>query len=250
MITSNASSLQSARGSLRGLRAIVTGGTAGLGLALVRELTRRGATVGFLARDRERVRAVERDVPGSVGVVGDIAAKDDIHPVALQLVGRLGGLDLLVHNASSLGPSSLKLLADTECEELELALATNVVGPHRLTRAVLGALATSARQGRGGVVLSISSDAALSPYATWGAYGASKAALHHVTRIWDEERPGGVRFLSRDPGDMDTELHAIAVPDADRAALKRPEASAVELCDEVAVFLRAAGVTELVGGAS
>ena len=100
------------------------------------------------------------------------------------------------------------------------------------------------------MVLSISSDAALSAYPSWGAYGGSKAALHHLSRVWDEERPGGVRFLSRDPGDMDTELHAIAVPDADRSTLKRPEVSARELVDEVAVFLRAGGPVELVGGAS
>lgn len=221
----------------RGLRAIVTGGTAGLGRALVEALHARGATVGFLARDVERVAALERALPGSIGVAGDVSQKDHIHPIALQLLGRLGGLDLLIHNASSLGPVPLESLADTECEELELALQTNVVGPQRLTRALLGALASSVRAGRGGLVLTISSDAALTPYAGWGAYGASKAALHHLTRIWDEERPGGVRFLSRDPGDMDTELHAVAVPGADRSALKRPEVAAAELLDEVRVWL-------------
>jgi len=235
--------------NLHGLRAIVTGATAGLGLALVEELTRRGGTVGFVARDAERVRAVAARVPRAVGVVGDVAIKTDIHPITTQLIGRLGGVDLLIHNASSLGPSHLKLLADTECEELEEALATNVLGPHRLTRALLGALASSAREGRGGVVLSISSDAAVSPYPTWGAYGASKAALHHATRIWDEERPGGVRFLSRDPGDMDTALHAIAVPDADRSTLKRPETSARELIDELSIFLHASGTVQAIGGA-
>jgi NAD(P)-dependent dehydrogenase (short-subunit alcohol dehydrogenase family) len=241
--------MSTAHKNLHGLRAIVTGGTAGLGLALVEELTRRGATVGFLARDAERVRSVERRVPRAIGVVGDVAIKTDIHPIATQLVGRLGGVDLLIHNASSLGPSHLKLLADTECEELETAIATNVLGPHRLTRALLGALASSVREGRGGVVLSISSDAAVSPYATWGAYGASKAALHHASRVWDEERPGGVRFLSRDPGDMDTELHAIAVPDADRSTLKLPSTSARELIDELSVFLHAAGTVQAIGGA-
>ncbi len=236
--------------NLHGLRAIVTGGTAGLGLALVEELTRRGATVGFVARDEARVRAVQARVPRAVGVVGDVAIKTDIHPIATQLVGRLGGLDLLIHNASSLGPERLRPLADTECEALELALATNVLGPHRLTRALLGALASSAREGRGGLVLAISSDAAISPYPGWGAYGASKAALHHMSRVWDEERPGGVRFLSRDPGDMDTELHAIAVPDADRSTLKSPALSARELIDELSVFLHASGPAPTIGGAS
>src|SRR5438477_194788 len=83
--------------------------------------------------------------------------------------------------------------------------------------------ANSAREGRGAVVLNVSSDAAINAYPGWGAYGASKAGLHHLSRIWDEElRTQGVGFLSLDPGDMDTPLHALAVPDADPATLKRP----------------------------
>src|SRR4030095_6084106 len=122
-------------------------------------------------------------------------------------------LDILINNASSLGPSPLRPLADTECEDFELALATNVLGPFRLTRALLGALAAAARDGTGAVVLNISRDAAISAYAGWGAYGASKAALHHMTRIWHEELTlSGIDFASVDPGDMDTPLHAQALP--------------------------------------
>src|SRR5437870_9884205 len=134
-----------------------------------------------------------------------------------------------------LGPTPLALLADTECEQFELALATNVLGPFRLTRALLGALSAAAREGRGAVVLNVSSDAAINPYAQWGAYGASKAALRHMSGIWGEELAAeGVRFLSLDPGDMDTPLHALAVPDADPATLKRPEVAARELADAIA----------------
>jgi NAD(P)-dependent dehydrogenase (short-subunit alcohol dehydrogenase family) len=126
----------------------------------------------------------------------------------------------------------LQLLADTECEDFELALDTNVLGPFRLTKALLGALAASAREGRSPLVLNISSDAAINPYPRWGAYGASKAALHQMSRIWNEELASeGIRFLSRDPGDMDTPLHLAAIPDADRSALKRPETAARELAD-------------------
>ena len=218
-----------------GRRVAVTGGTSGLGLALVRELVARGAKVAFVARGADRVEDVRRELPGVHGIVGDISIKEDIHPIAMQIVGELGGLDLLVNNASSLGPVPLKLLGDTDCEDLELALATNVVGPFRLTKALLGALAASARQGRGAVVLNVSSDAAVTPYPGWGAYGASKAALQHLTRIWDAElADSGIRFLSVDPGDMDTPLHAAAVPDADPSTLKRPEDSARELLDAVA----------------
>src|SRR5579862_693961 len=220
--------------SIPSLRVAVTGGTAGLGLALVREFLSRGARVAVVARDGERVRRVAADNPAAHPIVGDIAAKHQIYPIAMQITGELGGLDVLINNASSLGPTPLALLGDTTCEDFERALATNVLGPFRLTKALLGALAASAREGRGALVLNVSSDAALNPYPGWGAYGASKAALHHMTRIWSEEMAAdGVRFLSLDPGDMDTPLHALAVPDADPASLKRPETAARELADAI-----------------
>ena len=220
---------------LRGLRVAITGGTSGLGLALTRALTACGARVAFVARNRDRVEHTAREIPGAHGIVGDIARKDEIHPIAMQILGRLGGLDVLVNNASSLGPTPLALLADTECEDFELALQTNLLGPFRLTRALLGALTASARDGRAPLVLNISSDAANNAYAGWGAYSASKAALQHMSRIWDEELGAhGVRVLAADPGDMDTPLHAAAVPDADPATLKRPEDAARELLELIA----------------
>jgi NAD(P)-dependent dehydrogenase (short-subunit alcohol dehydrogenase family) len=220
------------------VRVAVTGGTAGLGLALVREFRGRGADVVFVARGEERLRRVARELPGTHAIVGDLARKEDIHRIALQVTGSLGGVDVLVNNASSLGPVPLALLADTQCEQLELALATNLVGPFRLSRALLGALAASARQGRGAVILNVVSDAAINPYPQWGAYGASKAALLHLSRIWDAELASeGVRVLAFDPGDMDTALHAAALPDADRASLKRPQTAALELADAIAAAL-------------
>jgi NAD(P)-dependent dehydrogenase (short-subunit alcohol dehydrogenase family) len=223
---------------LDGVRVAITGGTSGLGLALVGELHRRGARVAFVARTAARVEAVARAHPGAIGIVGNVARKEDIYPIALQITGNLGGLDVLVNNASSLGPVPLAPLADTDCEALELALATNLVGPFRLTKALVGALASSARHGRGSVVVNISSDAAVNAYPQWGAYGASKAALAHLTRIWNEELAGeGIHLISFDPGDMDTPLHALAIPDADPAALKRPETSARELVDVIAAAL-------------
>src|SRR6059036_784064 len=188
-----------------GLRVAITGGTSGLGLALVRELLDRGARIAFVARGRDGVERVAREHNAAHGIVGDVSKKNDIHPIALQIVGALGGLDVLVNNASDLGPVPLALLGDTDCEDLERALATNVLGPFRLTKALLGALASSAREGRGAVVVNVSSDAAINPYPRWGAYGARKAALHHLSRIWHEElQTEGIHFLSLDPGDMDT----------------------------------------------
>jgi NAD(P)-dependent dehydrogenase (short-subunit alcohol dehydrogenase family) len=226
--------------SITGLRVAVTGGTSGLGLALVRGLSARGARVAFVARGRERVERVAAECPGSHGIAGDVALKTDTYPIAVQILGELGGLDVLINNASDLGPASLRLLGDTDCEDLERALATNLVGPFRLTKAMLGALSASAREGRGAVVVNVSSDAAITPYPTWGAYSASKAALKHLSAIWDAELDGqGVRVISLDPGDMDTPLHAQAVPDADRSTLKRPDVAALEVINAIAAALPA-----------
>ena len=211
------------------LRVAVTGGTSGLGLALVEAFAARGDRVAFVARDAGRVARVAHEIASSHGIVGDVAKKDDVHAVALQIGGALGGLDVLIHNASSLGPVPLALLADTDCEDFEAALTTNVLGPFRLTKALLGLLAASAREsgadGASAVVVNVTSDAAVTPYGGWGAYGASKAALAHMSRIWHEElAPHGIAVVAVDPGDMDTPLHAAAVPDADPATLKRPRA--------------------------
>jgi NAD(P)-dependent dehydrogenase (short-subunit alcohol dehydrogenase family) len=225
-------------GTFNDLRVLVTGGTAGLGLAIVRALAARGARVAFVARKPEGVERVARDLAGTHGIVGDVARKDDIYPIALQALGELGGLDVLINNASDLGPASLRLLADTDCEDLERALAANLLGPFRLTKAVLGALSASAREGRGALVVNVSSDAAVNAYPAWGAYSTSKAALRHMTAIWNAElEVDGVRFLAVDPGDMDTALHAQAVPDADRSTLKQPEDAAREILEAIATAL-------------
>ena len=226
------------RNPFSGLRVAITGGTSGLGLALVRELLSRGARVAFVARTRERVENVAQENPDAHGIVGDVSAKNDIYTMAIQITGELGGLDVLINNASALGPTPLGLLSDTECEDLEQVFVTNVFGPFRLTKALMGALAASAREGRGAVVLNIISDAAINAYPGWGAYGSSKAALHQLSRIWNEEHASeGIRFLALDPGDMDTPMHAAAIPDADPATLKRPEESAREMADAIAQVL-------------
>ena len=214
-----------------GLRVSVTGGTSGLGLALVQLLVAGGARVAFVARTAPTVQRVAHET-GAYGIVGDVGCGEDIYPLALQITGNLGGLDAIINNASALGSTPLVPLADTEWEDLELALRVNLLGPFRLTRALFGALATSAREGRGAVVINISSDAAVTAYSGWGAYGASKAALHHLTAIWAEEaKAQGISFLSLDPGDMDTPLHRLAVPDADPTTLRRPEDAAAKVVE-------------------
>jgi NAD(P)-dependent dehydrogenase (short-subunit alcohol dehydrogenase family) len=216
---------------IKRLRVAITGGTSGLGLALVRLFAAGGADVAFVARTARAVARTAKET-GACGIVGDVGRKEDIYPVALQITGNLGGLDVLINNASSLGATPLALLADTQCEALQEAVRVNLLGPFRLTKALLGALAASAREGRGAVVVNISSDAAVNAYAGWGAYGASKAGLRQLTAIWAEELKGdGVFFLSIDPGDMDTPLHALAAPDTDPQTLKPPEQAAAEVID-------------------
>ena len=186
--------------TLSGLRVAVTGGTSGLGLALVETLHNRGAAVAFVARQGERVSEVTRAFEGTHGIQGDVSQKDDTYRIAMQITAALGGLDVLTNNASTLGPVPLALLADTDCEDLEAALATNLVGPFRLTKALLGTLGASAREDRPALIVNISSDAAVTPYAGWGAYGASKAAFLHMSKIWDRElRAHGVRVQAIDP---------------------------------------------------
>ena len=227
-------------GTWKGVRVAVTGGTSGLGLAMVRILLDHGARVAFVARNQDGVERVTNERPGAHGIAGDVSEKADTYAIAMQILGALGGLDVLINNASSLGPVPLALLADTNCEDFELALQTNVLGPFRLTKALLGALAASAREGGHPLVVNISSDAAVNPYPNWGAYGASKAALHHLSAIWSAELASqGIRVISWDPGDMDTPLHAVAAPGADSAALKRPEDAARELLSRIADHISA-----------
>jgi NAD(P)-dependent dehydrogenase (short-subunit alcohol dehydrogenase family) len=220
------------------LRVAITGGTSGLGLALVRRFAASRAAVAFVARTADAVERIAKET-GACGIVGDVGRKEQIYPIALQITSNLGGLDVLINNASSLGPTPLALLADTQCEDLEEAVRVNLLGPFRVTKALLGALAASAREGRGAVIMNISSDAAINPYAGWGAYGATKAALRHLTAIWAEELMGdGISILSVDPGDMDTPLHALAAPDTDPKTLKRPEQAAAEIIDTLHGVLR------------
>jgi NAD(P)-dependent dehydrogenase (short-subunit alcohol dehydrogenase family) len=221
----------------KGLRVAITGGTSGLGLALVRRLAAEGARVAFVARSGPSVERTANET-GAYGIVGDVGRKGDIYAIALQITGNLGGLDVLINNASSLGPTPLALLTDTQCEDMEEALAVNMLGVFRLTKALFGALAASARNEGAALVINISSDAAVNAYPGWGAYGASKSALRHLTAIWAEEaKAASVFFLSIDPGDMDTALHALAVPDAHPSTLKRPEHSAAEIVEAMRVAL-------------
>jgi NAD(P)-dependent dehydrogenase (short-subunit alcohol dehydrogenase family) len=212
-----------------GLRVALTGGTSGLGLALLRALREHGAQVAFIARDAERVARTAAAHPGSRGIAGDVSDKQQTHGLALQLASAFGGVDLLIHNAAALGPVNTPL-ADTECEDFAAVLDTNLMGPFRLTKALLGSLSAAAREGRPARVVFIGSECATEAYPRWGAYSAAKAGARMLARIWDQElQASGIRVLEHDPGNMDTPMHARALPDADPATLKRPSQSATEI---------------------
>jgi NAD(P)-dependent dehydrogenase (short-subunit alcohol dehydrogenase family) len=209
---------------IRDTSSLVTGASRGLGRALATHLARAGSRVVLVARESEALERAAAEIRAAGGVAHAIAAdvgdKDAIYPLAGQAAALVGPIDILINNASTLGPTPLKLLLDTECEELEAALAVNLVGPFRLSKVVAGSMALRRR----GVVVNVSSDAAVEPYPTWGAYGASKAALDHMSRVWAAELADhGVRVLSVDPGEMDTRMHADAMPDADPSTLASPD---------------------------
>lgn len=217
---------------ITGKTALITGGSRGLGAALGHELARRGARVVLVARhapDVERVAAAIRAEGGEAhALTADVGDKDAIYPLAGAAAALAGPVDLLIHNASILGPLPMRELADTECEDLSAVLEANLLGPFRLTKAVLGSMVIRGE----GLVLGISSDAAVNGYPGWGAYGVSKAALDQLLRTWAAETDGtGVKVLSVNPGDMDTQMHADAMPDADRSELAQPAEVAIALAD-------------------
>jgi NAD(P)-dependent dehydrogenase (short-subunit alcohol dehydrogenase family) len=213
---------------------LVTGASRGLGAALARDLAARGARLALVARRAEPLEAVVREIRARGGeahaVVGDVGDKNAIHPIALAAAELVGDIDVLVHNASTLGPTPLRWLLDTECEDFARVFDVNVLGPFRLTRIVGGSMALRGA----GTIVHVSSDASVSAYPTWGAYSVSKAALDHLARLWAAElAEHGVASFSVDPGEMDTEMHAAAIPDADPATLARPEQVAARLADMI-----------------
>ena len=226
--------------NIHGRGALVTGASRGLGRALAEALAAAGARVAMVARDPGPLEVAVAEIRARGGVAhaiaGDVGAKDAIHRIAGQAHGLVGEIELAIHNASTLGPTPLRLLLDTECEDLAAVLETNLVGPFRLTKVLAGAMALRG----GGVIVHVSSDAAVEAYPRWGAYGVSKAAQDHLSRILAAELDGtGVRVLAVDPGEMDTAMHAAAIPEADPATLARPAAVADAIVAMIADAARA-----------
>ncbi len=225
--------------NIEGQGALVTGASRGLGRALAEALAVRGARVAMVARDvgplDEAVAAIRARGGIAHAIAGDIGDKDAVHRIAGQAQGLVGEIGIAIHNASTLGPVPLRLLLDTECEDLAAVLETNLVGPFRLTKVLAGAMALRGE----GVIVHISSDAAVEAYPTWGAYAVSKAAQDQLSRVLAAElAETGVRVLAIDPGEMDTRMHADTVPGADPASLQQPADVAARI---VAMIEDAAG---------
>ncbi len=201
--------------------AIITGGTRGLGRALVGHLALEGWRVVFDARrtaDVERALAEiggNDDVGQLIGIPGDIT--DVHHRAALVDAIEDGDLDLLINNAGALGPSPLPRLVDVDPTDLSSLLETNVVAPLRLVSELI-----PAAQRADGVIVNISSDAAVEAYGGWGPYGASKAALDHISRVLAVEHPD-LAIYAFDPGNMRTDMHQAAFPGEDISDRPLPE---------------------------
>ena len=187
--------------------ALVTGASRGLGLAITEQLVAHSYQVVVDGRNADRLWSAASGLGSNVfAIPGDVT--DPAHRAELRArIEELEELDLLVNNASILGPSPQPSLADYPLDTLEDVYRTNVVAPLALVQAMLPFLESSY-----GVIVNVTSDASIEPYEGWGGYGSSKAALDHMSRILGVETPG-VRVYGFDPGDMRTEMHQAAFPE-------------------------------------
>jgi NAD(P)-dependent dehydrogenase (short-subunit alcohol dehydrogenase family) len=194
---------------------IVTGASRGLGAALTHALVDRGWRIVVDARDGEALRREWGYPPDDVVIAGDVT--DAAHRRALVEAAD-GPIDLVVNNASTLGPSPLPPLAEYPLDELRRVYEVNVVAPLALVQLVLPHLAPGAR------ILNITSDASVEAYEGWGGYGSSKAALEQLTAVLAAEHPY-LRVYAVDPGDMRTQMHQDAFPGEDISDRPLPEES-------------------------
>jgi NAD(P)-dependent dehydrogenase (short-subunit alcohol dehydrogenase family) len=196
--------------------ALITGASRGLGRAAAHALARRGWSLIVDARRAADLADAMRGLADVAAVPGDVT--DPGHRADLAAaVGRAGGLDLLVNNASRLGPSPQPLLRDYPLDELARVYESNVVAPLALIQLLTAPLAAA-----GGTIVNVSSDAAVEAYPGWGGYGSSKAALDQLTAVLAAEEPS-LRCYAFDPGDMRTDMHQQAFPGEDISDRPEPE---------------------------
>ena len=221
--------------------ALITGASRGLGLEIARLYARRGLRLVLTARDPTPLqRAADElaQVTEVVALEGDVA--DRAHAIRLVAAGldRFGRIDVLINNASELGPSPMPELERMPLDAFDGVMRVNVEAPLSLTQLVLPGM----RARRSGLIVNVTSDAGVQAYPTWGGYGASKAALEHLSRVLAAELEGsGIRVFVVDPGDMDTAMHRAAEPGVDLSHLPGPDVVApafVQLLDQDVPFGR------------
>jgi NAD(P)-dependent dehydrogenase (short-subunit alcohol dehydrogenase family) len=194
---------------------IVTGASRGLGSALTRALVSRGWIVVVDARDARALAEAWEGEPNVLAIPGDVTTESHLR----ALVEAAGdSIDLIVNNASALGPSPQPALAEYPLDVLRRVYDVNVIAPLALVQLALPRLSAGAR------ILNVTSDAAVEPYEGWGGYGSSKAALEQLTAILGAEHPD-VRVYAVDPGDMRTQMQQEAFPGEDISDRPPPEES-------------------------
>jgi NAD(P)-dependent dehydrogenase (short-subunit alcohol dehydrogenase family) len=206
---------------LKGKTALITGASRGLGFAVADLLARGGANLVIAARNEDELQRAMRSLERQTAVIAIAAdVSEDAEAIVSAGLSRFGRIDLLVNNASELGPSPMPELAALPWQQMERILRVNVTAPLHLIQLVLPGM----RARNEGTIVNISSDAGVNAYPGWGGYGASKAALEHLSRILAAElQETSIRVLAIDPGDMNTQMHRDAEPGVDLSHLPSPE---------------------------
>jgi NAD(P)-dependent dehydrogenase (short-subunit alcohol dehydrogenase family) len=206
--------------------ALITGASRGLGREIAILLAQQGARLIVTARGADALEATAHDLRKHTDVLslaGDVADPAHVERLVEAGLGRFGRIDVLINNASTIGPSPMPTLERYPPAALADVFQVNTVAPLHLVQLVLPQM----RERGDGVIVNITSDAAVQAYPTWGGYGASKAALEQLSRVLAAELDGsGVRVYIVDPGDMNTQMHQEAEPGVDLSHLPGPELSA------------------------
>jgi NAD(P)-dependent dehydrogenase (short-subunit alcohol dehydrogenase family) len=210
-----------------GKTALVTGASRGLGFELSDLLAQRGANLVIVARNKPALDAAAARFARHTNVIALAAdVSEDAESIVQAGLQRFGGIDLLVNNASELGPSPMPPLSSLPWQSIDRILRVNVTAALHLTQLVL----PSMRRAGAGTLVNVTSDAGVNAYPGWGGYGASKAALEHISRTLTAELEGtGIRVILVDPGDMNTQMHRDAEPGVDLSNLAAPRTVAAAI---------------------
>lgn len=201
--------------------AVITGASRGLGREIARLYARAGAKLVLVARGKKELEEIGEELNAVTEVLSlAFDVSEEAERIAESALARFGQVDVIINNASTIGPSPLPRLADYPWDELLRLFRVNAVAPLHLIQLLLPQMIAR----REGVIINVTSDAGVEAYPGWGGYGASKAALEHLSRVLAKELDGsGIKVFIVDPGDMNTEMHRQAEPGVDLSHLPGPE---------------------------